>query len=371
MAKSFQALVDKNRRSSLRTPRKADEDVLPAEETTNTPADTPEVDMKDGDVVIPEGSTEIEGIIYVTPEGDLTIVPNEPLTIEGLDEPVTQLDIEIHTEENEEAPAETPEPAELNTEVPDEVPEEANMDMTQQEASALMASLNDANVGLLKAGTEENPSWIVLKNGSVFAAINYADQAHDAGVKAFFASDTFPTQVLKAATSIGWNEALPRMNAKLYTQKGITVAPATINAEAMKAEWRQTFFNDMQTAYGAMLSRMRTNPMAAKLYDATIATGMAAPEVFVAEVLKDEQGAFISALFDAAVEINTMSPQVKEEFRKLIARNQVSVPTPTATYQPDLSFQQRLASGSMPVASAAVSTEMPSGSRFGNLGLLN
>lgn len=356
--KTFTNLLGKGSKASM--PRKADEEVLsPVEETT-----TPEVSLNSNDVVIPEGSTQLECEVYITPEGDLTLVPAEPLEIESLDEPVTQLDIEIHSEEE---PIETPEPVELESVPTEEKPvEEAAL--TAEQACDSMRSLNDPScaVALVKAGTEANPSWIVLKNGSIFATIAYADQPPANDYKAFFANASFSDRVAEAAKTLGWHEVLPKMFAKLITPKVVVAAPVSVDLKAIKADLRQELHNDMQLAYKAMIRRMRNNPLAAKLYDAAAAAQIPAPEVFVAGVIEDPQGSFISSLFETTVELNSMSKEIKKEFRALVEKTEFNVPK-TSSYQPDLSFQARLTANSISVAPVSTETSMPSQGSFSGL----
>lgn len=240
--------------------------------------------------------------------------------------------------------------------------------MTEAMAYESMTELNSAEVSMVKAGTTSNPAWLVLKNGSVFATIDLESQENKEGKYFdFFASSEFPARVKEAATSIGWNEVLPRMKAKLHTDKGVALAPVFVSTAELKEQLRQELFNDAQIAYSAMKARLRENPIAVNLFDAASKAGIPQAEVFTAGVLADPKGEFITALFDATEEVNNMHPEVKGEFKKLIARTQVPiVTTQTPEYTPDSDFMARLASSSLPVAPANGSS-VPNSSRFSGI----
>ena len=345
----------------------------------------PSVKLETEQVEIPEDATELEAKVYLTDSGDLMVVPAEPLEIEGVSEPITQLEIEIHSEEAEmdedmddmgddmEAPAEEASAPEENFE---EASEPASMEtmskeednMTEAMAYDSMTDLNSAEVSMMKAGTTSNPAWLVLKNGGVFATIDLDSQDNKEGKYFdFFASSEFPARVKEAATSIGWNEVLPRMKAKLHTDKGVALAPVFVSTAELKEQLRQELFNDAQIAYSAMKARLRENPIAVNLFDAAAKAGIPQAEVFTAGVLADPKGEFITALFDATEEVNNMHPEVKGEFKKLITRTQVPIATTqTPEYTPDSTFMARLASSSMPVAPANGSS-VPNSSRFSGI----
>lgn len=332
--------------------------------------ETPLTTKLESEVVIPEGSTQIEGEIHISPEGDLLIVPAEPLTLEGFDEPITQIDVEVHMED-EAAPAEekggdletSPEgekPAEDKT----DEPKEAAMP-TEAEMKEALASLDSAEVALVKAGTDANPAWVVMKNGMPFATIALADQTvSDENYRKLFASEGFEAKLKASAAKVGYAELLPHMSAKVITDKGVIAVAAPVDVAGIKAEAKAQLFNDLQVAWAAMQARLRTNPIAAKLYEASVAAEIPQPEAFVAGVLADAEGDFINALVDVASEVNGMSDVVKNEFKAFIARNAAVAPAPKAEYTPDHNFAARLANASVPVAPAA-----PRQSRFA--GLLN
>ena len=345
----------------------------------------PSVKLETEQVEIPEDATELEAKVYLTDSGDLMVVPAEPLEIEGVSEPITQLEIEIHSEEAEmdedmedmgddmEAPTEE---ASAPEEHHEEASEPASMEtvskeednMTEAMAYESMTDLNSAEVSMVKAGTTSNPAWLVLKNGGVFATIDLESQDNKEGKYFdFFASSEFPARVKEAATSIGWNEVLPRMKAKLHTDKGVALAPVFVSTAELKKELRQELFNDAQIAYSAMKARLRENPIAVNLFDAAAKAGIPQAEVFTAGVLADPKGEFITALFDATEEVNNMHPEVKGEFKKLITRTQVPIATTqTPEYTPDSNFMARLASSSLPVAPANGSS-VPNSSRFSGI----
>lgn len=368
-----------------------EEETFETEEATNEEAseveEEPSVKLETEQVEVPEDATELEAKVYLTDSGDLMVVPAEPLEIEGVSEPITQLEIEIHSEEeaemeemSEDEDSETEafdaEEASTPEETHEEAPAPASMEtlskeedkMTEAMAYESMTELNSAEVSMVKAGTTSNPAWLVLKNGSVFATIDLESQENKEGKYFdFFASSEFPARVKEAATSIGWNEVLPRMKAKLHTDKGVALAPVFVSTAELKEQLRQELFNDAQIAYSAMKARLRENPIAVNLFDAASKAGIPQAEVFTAGVLADPKGEFITALFDATEEVNNMHPEVKGEFKKLIARTQVPiVTTQTPEYTPDSDFMARLASSSLPVAPANGSS-VPNSSRFSGI----
>jgi hypothetical protein len=311
----------------------------------------------ESEVVIPEGSTQIEGEIHISPDGDLLIVPAEPLTLEGFEEPITQIDVEVHMEEAPES-AEN-KGADLKTSPEDEKPKEDKEPKeaampNEAEVKEALASLDSAEVSLVKAGTEVNPAWVVMKNGMPFATIALADQTvSDENYRKLFASEGFAAKVQTSAAKVGYAELLPHMAAKVITDKGVVAVATPVDVAGIKAEAKAQLFNDLQVAWAAMQARLRTNPIAAKLYEASVAAEIPQPEAFVAGVLADADGSFINALVDVAGEVNGMSEVVKNEFKAFIARNASVEVAPKADYTPDMNFAARLASASVPVASAA------------------
>ena len=365
------------------------EEIVKAEKTAEAEAteatEEPSVKLETEQVEVPEDATELEAKVYITDSGDLMVIPAEPLEVEGVSEPVTQLEIEIHSAdeevseeaaeetEMEEAPAmeaEAPAVEEAPASEPVSMETESKMEekMTEAMAYESMVELNSTEVSMVKAGTTSNPSWLVLKNGSVFATIDLESQDNKEGKYFdFFASSEFPARVKEAASSIGWNEVLPRMKAKLHTDKGVALAPVFVSTAELKEQLRQELFNDAQVAYSAMKARLRENPIAVKLFEAASKAGVPQAEVFTSGVLADPNGEFITALFEATEEVNNMHPEVKGEFKKLIARTQVPiVTTQTPEYTPDSDFMARLASSSLPVAPANGSS-IPSSSRFSGI----
>jgi hypothetical protein len=336
----------------------------PAEEA---PTDNLTVETKTTETEIPEDATELDCKVYLTPDGDLSIVPTDPLIIEGIEEPVTQMDIEVHSEEPKD---DAVDPTNLETAPLEEEAPVEEACMSEAEVAGLMTSLNDANVAvsMVKAGTEQNPSWIVLKNGSLFATIDLVSQNADkADYLPFFASSEFPVRVGEAARSIGWHEVLPRMKAKLITDKGLAVAQTSVDMKAIKAEVRRAFFNDAQIAYSAMKARLRENPLAVSLFEASVAAEIPSPEVFVAGVLADPDGKFVSALFEYTAEVNDMSDSVKKEFKNLVARTTVPVTADAPAFIPDKTFMAKLANNSLPLASSSTPSAVPTPSRFSGI----
>jgi hypothetical protein len=324
----------------------------------------------ESEVVIPEGSTQIEGEIHISPEGDLLIVPAEPLTLEGFDEPITQIDVEVHMEDAAPAAPAEDKGGDLETSPEDKKVEEAKEPKeaampTEAEMKEALASLDSAEVALVKAGTEVNPAWVVMKNGMPFATIALADQTvSDENYRKLFASEGFAAKVQASAAKVGYAELLPHMAAKVITDKGVVAVATPVDVAGIKAEAKAQLFNDLQVAWAAMQARLRTNPIAAKLYEASVAAEIPQPEAFVAGVLADASGEFINALVDVAGEVNGMSDVVKNEFKAFIARNASVAPVAKAEYTPDHNFAARLANASVPVAASA-----PRQSRFA--GLLN
>lgn len=367
MRKQFASLAggDPNHASHTSVTRKAEEDLAaPPVDTPEAPAAPAATEVVTTEPNVPEGAQKIEGEIYLTPEGDLTIVPEAPLEIEGLEEPVTQLDIELHSEE--EAPAE-PAPAELTT-----APAEpaSQPEMSDEEASAMMRSCNEpgCHMSFVKAGTTEDPNWVLFKNGSLFATIAFSNQENaDGSAKEFFASESFAAKVTAASASLGWHTVLTNLKAKLITDKGLVTASAPVDREALKAEVRTQLFNDAQIAYAAMRGRARTYSLAAKLFDKACEAGVENPEAFTASVMDDVEGKFISELFDVTAEVNKMSNTVKKEFKAMIDRT-VAAPAPVRTAAVrDENLMARLASASLPIAPAAAPAQVPQGPRFSGL----
>jgi hypothetical protein len=318
--------------------------------------ETPLVTKLESEVVIPEGSTQIEGEVYISPDGDLLVIPAEPLTLEGFEEPITQIDVEVHLdEESVPAPAED-KGGDLETTPEEDEPKEAAPAAapTEEDTKEALASLDSAEVALIKAGTEVNPAWVVMKNGMPFATIALADQTiSDENYRKLFASDAFEAKLKSSAAKVGYAELLPHMAAKLFIDKGVVAIAAPVDVAGIKAQAKTQLFNDLQVAWAAMQARLRTNPIAAKLYEASIAAEIPQPEAFVAGVLADADGEFINALVDVAGEVNGMSDLVKNEFKAFISRNASVAVAPKANYTPDFDFAARLANASVPVAPAA------------------
>jgi hypothetical protein len=231
-------------------------------------------------------------------------------------------------------------------------PEEAGM--TEEESCNMMRSCNEPGVvmSFVKGGSTENPSWILLKNGELFATIAYSDQ-NTAGedFQAMFEEEAFPARLRAFAASNGWQATLPLTKAKLITSKGFAFAQTPVDREALKASVREDLFNDMQIAYTAMVAGMKANPLYDKLMDATTRAGVPSPEIFVAGVLADPKGEFISHLFNLTATVNKMSDPVKAEYKAFVAR-QASSTTPVAppAYTPDSSLSAILASNSVAIA---------------------
>lgn len=319
---------------------------------------------------VPEDATPVDAQVFITPDGDLNIVLEEGLVLEGYDEPIHQIEVQVHTEElsaEEEAPAaedlvtETPETEEAPVEVENNETEElaastatteevvAEVEVIDTEAALQSLDQDNAVVAFIQAGNEVNPMWIVTKNGMPFATLAFADQEiKDEEFRKVFASDLLIKKVSHAASEIGWSKALPYVKAKLISDKGLVATAEPVDVNAIKAQAKAELFNDMQLAYALMNANVRQNPMADRLREAIVASGMEQPEVFVAGVMGDPEGSFVATLVDTAKEISRMSEQTKDEYKVLAARASVVVPTPV-TYTPDHDFMARLAKSSVAV----------------------
>lgn len=358
MRKNFASLVGGSRHASTNTSmkRKADENFEPEgenPENLETPGEGTQTEFKTTEVEIPEGSQKIEGDIYLTPDGDISIVPASPFEIETMPEPITQLDIEIHSEEEEEGG--NAEPSELVTETPKEEPK-GEEGMTEEETACMMKSCNEpgCHMSFVKAGQVEDPCWVLFKNGNLFATIAFSKQAQkDSNAKEFFASENFATKVSQAAGALGWHSVLTNLKAELVTPKGYVAVALPVDKVALKKEVRSELFNDAQIAYAAMRGRLRTHAIAAKMYDEAVKANIESPEAFVASVLDDVQGQFISDLFDVTAEVNEMSPVVKKEFKAMIDRTATSIPVVASAPKKDEALLAKLAGNSLPIAPSA------------------
>lgn len=353
--KPFESLINAKRASRLHR--------TSSEEESSTPEIVTTVDEE---AEVPEDATPVDAQVFITPEGDLKITLEEGLVLEGYDEPIHEIEVQVHTEETPVAD-EVPEAEDLVTETPtEEAPmteepvEEAAVEaaVTAEveetvDTEAALQSLDQDNtmVAFIKAGNEINPLWIVTKNGMPFATIAFADQeAKDEEFRNVFASELLTKKVTHTASEIGWSKVLPYMKAKLISDKGMVATVNPVDTNAIKAQAKAELFNDMQLAYALMQASVRQNPMADRIREAIVASGMEQPEVFVAGVMNDPEGSFVAALVDTAREISRMSEQTKDEYKVLASRASVVVPTPV-TYTADHDFMARLAKSSFPVSS--------------------
>lgn len=342
--KPFDSLLENKRASRI---RRTSADEL---EESSAPEFQTEVEPK---AEIPEDATKLDGVeVYLTSDGDINIVLGEEgLTLEGFDEPIHLIEVQVHADE-EAAPAvpEEPQAEDLHTETPveDAPAEEEEAEMTAEAVTALNSLDQDnAVVAFIQAGNETNPMWVVTKNGMPFATIAFCDQdSKDEEFRKVFASDLLTRKVSHTASEIGWSKVLPYMKAKLITDKGLVAVSEPVNIETIKAQAKTELFNDMQLAYSLMQASVRENPLAGRLREAIVASGMEQPELFVAGVMNDPSGSFVSALVDTAREISNMSEQTKDEYKVLASRASVAVPAPV-TYTPDHNFMARLAQSSV------------------------
>jgi hypothetical protein len=242
--------------------------------------------------------------------------------------------------------------------------------MSDEEASVMMRSCNEpgCHMSFVKAGTTEDPNWVLFKDGKLFATIAFSTQDNaDASAKEFFASESFAAKVTAASASLGWHTVLTNLKAKLVTDKGLVASSTPVDREALKAEVRTQLFNDAQIAYAAMRGRSRNYSLAAKLFDKACEAGIENPEAFTASIMDDVEGKFISELFDVTAEVNQMSETVKKEFKAMIDRMVVApAPARTAMVRNE-SMMAHLASASLPIAPASAPAQVPQGSRFSGL----
>jgi len=297
---------------------------------------------------VPEDAVEIDGKIYTTVEGDLLVVPSEPLVVEGLDEPLHQVEISLVSEE-EVVPDESA-PADMETSPAGD--DEAVEDEEDLYESMVAFDEPSTRSAFFKGGSETNPTWYLTFNGDLKAHVAFADQSSDDKFKEFFSSDNFPAKVKDTARSLGWGKVLSSLKAKIYSAKAVTAMPEKIDMVALRAEIRTEVKNNIGLAYSAMVGSLRTNPIAATLFEAVRESGMEAPEVFTASVIQASAGEFVNSLLDTMDEVAGMSKQVQGEFKNLIARTIVPVES-RPTYTPDKAFMAKLQENSVPVAPAA------------------
>jgi hypothetical protein len=328
---------------------------------------------------VPEDAVEIDAKVYTTESGDLLVIPTEPLTVEGLEEPLEEIEISLVDEVDEGGGEGEPAPADLVTEEPK--PEEAmaspaavepvvaaeDTEADAREAEAIMAKLNspDTKTSFFKGGSADSPKWFVVANGDLVATIAYSAIPDESGkFKEFFAGDNFPAKVHESARVIGWDTVLANFKAELFTKKSMVVAPEKVDHAALRADIISQVKNDLGLAYSAMTARLRSNPFAAHLFEATQQSGMEAPEVFTAAVIERSATEFITELADVLDEVAGMSESVKAEFKTLIARTTVPMPTVRSKYTADQSFMATLQDNSIPVASTQPSSRT---SRFSGI----
>lgn len=337
--------------------RRAAEDDMPSEDAEGVGEST-------APAGVPDDAVEIEAKVYTTESGDLLVIPSEPLTVEGLDEPLEEIEISL-LDEAEEDEDEDADPAELVTEDAVATPKaevEAEAETGQEEeaeTAAVMAKLNspETKTSFFKGGTVQNPKWFVTANGDMVASIAYSAIPDDSGkFKEFFASENFPSKVHESANVIGWDKVLANFKAEIFTKKSKVLAPEKIDRAAIRSEITQQIKNDLSLAYSAMTARLRSNPFAAKLFEATEQSGMEAPEVFTAAVIERSATEFITSLADVLDEVAGMSDSVKAEFKNLIARTTVPLPVTQSKYSANTSYMDTLQDNSVPVAPATSKT---------------
>jgi hypothetical protein len=350
------------RATSVTANRRKADDEMPTD--LAAPGETEAVENTE----VPEDAVEIDGKIYTTVEGDLLVVPDEPLIVEGLDEPIHQVEVSLVSEE-EVAPTKA-DPADLATE-PSGESKHAEEDEAGEDLYESMAAFDDPSThsAFFKGGTEANPTWYLTFNGDLKAHVAFSDQASDDKFKEFFASDNFPAKVKDTARSLGWGKVLSSLKAKIYSAKNVKAMPEKIDMAALREEVRTEIKNNIGLAYSAMVSSLRTNPIAATLFEAVRASGMEAPEVFTASVIQASAGEFVNSLLDTVDEVAGMSKQVQGEFKNLIARTIVPVES-RPSYTPDKAFMAKLQENSVPVAPVA-STDAPKTSTRRFAGILS
>jgi hypothetical protein len=312
-------------------------------------------------VELPEDAVEIDAKVYTVDDGSLLVVPSEPLTVEGLEEPLEQVEISL-VDEIEAPDLGESDPAEMVTE-PDETKVEeaavkpkaevvAEPEITLEEATAVLDA-PETQTAFFKGGSKENPKWFMTANGDLFASIAYQSTPDaDGKVREFFASESFPAKVVESARVIGWKTVLSNLKAELITKKAKLAVPEVIDRTATLSELRSQLKNDLSLAYSAMTARLRNNPFAAHLFEAVRASGMEAPEVFTAAVIEKSAQEFVTELSDVLDEVSGMSEPVKDEFKNLIARTTIPVQS-TRQYVPDKNFMATLQEHSVPVTSVS------------------
>jgi hypothetical protein len=303
---------------------------------------------------VPEDAVEVDAKVYTTEDGDLLVIPAEPLTVEGLEEPLEEVEISLVDEIEDGEEEEEPAPADLVTKEP--APAAGAEDTAEEEAetAAVMAKLNapETKTSFFKGGSAENPKWFVTANGDLVASIAYSAIPDESGkFKEFFASENFPSKVHESARVIGWDTVLANFKAEIFTKKSRVLAPEKVDHAALRSEIASQLKNDLGLAYSAMTARLRSNPFAAHLFEATQQSGMEAPEVFTAAVIEKSATEFITELTDVLDEVAGMSEPVKAEFKQLIARTTVPLPQVRSKYNPDQNFMATLQDNSIPVAS--------------------
>jgi hypothetical protein len=134
----------------------------------------------------------------------------------------------------------------------------------------------------------------------------------------------------------------------------------------LKEEVKREFKNNLGLAYSAMVSTLRTNPLAATLFEAVRKSGMEAPEVFTASVIQTSAGEFVNTLLDTMEEVSGMSKTVQGEFKNLIARTTVPIES-KVTYTPDKAFMAKLQENNVPIAPVTSSEPQTSTRRFAGI----
>lgn len=353
------------RATSVTANRRKADDEMPVD--LAAPGETEAVENTD----VPEDAVEISGKIYTTVDGDLLVVPEEPLVVEGLDEPLHQVEISLVSEE-EAAPAEAA-PADMETGPAGEPAPagESAPEFPEEDLYESMVAFDDPSThsAFFKGGSAANPTWYLTFNGDLKAHVAFSDQASDDKFKEFFASDNFPAKVKDTARSLGWGKVLSSLKAKIYSAKSVTAMPEKVDVAALREEIRTELKNNIGLAYSAMVGSLRTHPISASLFEAVRESGMEAPEVFTASVIQASAGEFVNSLLDTVDEVAGMSKQVQGEFKNLIARTIVPVES-RPTYTPDKAFMAKLQENSVPVAPTP-STETPKTSNRRFAGILS
>jgi hypothetical protein len=309
---------------------------------------------------IPEGVEGIPAIIYPkSDESGLIIIPETPLEVESMPEPVTVLDMEIHTEEPTPAPSNPVEP----TTTPEPTPGLGSGELNEEEVVESMKSLNcdGCNIAMVRTGSVEDPAWLIIKDSEPVAKVSFSAQ-NDPSLHEFMSSDRFPAQVASNAKVNGWDKVLTLLKAKVYTNKGVVAAPKITDLKAVEASVVEDLINCAQLGYAAMRARVRSHSLAEDVFNAVAKSGMPQPDVFVAGAMADPEGRFVQDLFKLATEIRGYSEVGRAEFKQIVANAQIPLPSHQASVSGDADLRARLANASVPLApSNAIPSKPASG----------